>query len=133
MIIVLKRFSFKGPFTDKLETLVEFPIKDLDLTNYMPPPLLDQEQSYAKSINDLRDDPSQQVPPYKYDLFAVTNHYGSLSSGHCLVLFLIDRPKKPDAFADTAFINARGGWQYCDDSRITPADNREIVVSLFFY
>lgn len=85
LIIVLKRFSIKGPFTDKLETLVEFPIKDLDLTNYMPPPLppSDHGHSLAKSLNSLREDPSTQVPPYKYDLFGVTNHYGNLSSGHC--------------------------------------------------
>jgi ubiquitin carboxyl-terminal hydrolase 8 len=87
LIVVLKRFSFKGPFTDKLETLVDFPIKDLDLTNYLPPPLppSDQEygRSYAKSMDTLREDPSTQVPPYRYDLFGVTNHYGSLSSGHC--------------------------------------------------
>ena len=29
------------------------------------------------------DDPRSQVPPYRYDLYAVTNHFGTLSSGHC--------------------------------------------------
>lgn len=130
---MLKRFSIKGPFTDKLETVVEFPIKDLDLTNYMPPPLppSDQGQSYAKSMTSLREDPSTQVPPYKYDLFGVTNHYGSLSSGHCesATFLILDSHSLKNL--DTAFINARGGWQYCDDSRIVPADNRDIVVSSF--
>lgn len=62
---------------------MEFPIRDLDLTNYMPPPLPDPNVSYKEMVGKLKDDPSTQVPPYKYDLFAVTNHYGSLSSGHC--------------------------------------------------
>jgi len=39
LLIHLKRFSFKGPFTDKIEKHVDFPLKGLDLTNYMPPPL----------------------------------------------------------------------------------------------
>ena len=33
LLIHLKRFSAKGPFTDKVETFVEFPLKALDLTS----------------------------------------------------------------------------------------------------
>ena len=39
LLIHLKRFSSKGHFTDKVETFVDYPLKNLDLTNYMPPPL----------------------------------------------------------------------------------------------
>ncbi|KDQ61450.1 hypothetical protein JAAARDRAFT_30889 [Jaapia argillacea MUCL 33604] len=112
LLIHLKRFSFKGPFTDKIETVVDFPQKGLDLTNYMPPPLppgVDKSQ-----LNDGHpmspDDPRAQLPPYRYDLYGVTNHFGSLSSGHY-----------------TAFIASRGGWMYCDDSRVTPTDAKEVV------
>jgi hypothetical protein len=31
--------------------------------------------------------------------------------------------------ADTAFIASRGGWLYCDDSRVTPANAKDVVVS----
>jgi hypothetical protein len=31
--------------------------------------------------------------------------------------------------ADTAFVSSRGGWLYCDDSSVKPADAREVVVS----
>lgn len=82
LLIHLKRFSFKGPFTDKLETVVDFPLRGLDLTNYMPPPMppgSDKRQSVPLSP----DDPRAQIPPYKYDLYGVTNHFGKLSSGHC--------------------------------------------------
>ena len=27
--------------------------------------------------------PRAQTPPYRYDLYGVTNHFGTLSSGHC--------------------------------------------------
>lgn len=80
LLIHLKRFSVKGHFTDKMETFVDFPLKNLDLTNYMPPPL-------PPGINGgpriSTEDPRTQLPPYKYDLYAVTNHFGTLSSGHC--------------------------------------------------
>lgn len=88
LLIHLKRFSFKGPFTEKMETLVEFPLTGLDLTNYMPPPLppgLDKGSKvmYGKHQIVSPDDPRRQLPPYKYDLFGVTNHFGTLSNGHC--------------------------------------------------
>ncbi|KAH7335450.1 hypothetical protein B0J17DRAFT_670242 [Rhizoctonia solani] len=109
LIIHLKRFSFKGPFTDKLETLVEFPVKELDLTNYMPPPLTpDMDKDGLERFSSQ--DPRAQIPPYKYELYGVANHFGSLSSGHY-----------------TAFVKSRGKWMYCDDSRITPAESKEVV------
>jgi ubiquitin carboxyl-terminal hydrolase 8 len=86
LMIHLKRFSFKGPFTDKLETLVEFPVKGLDLTNYMPAPLppgMDKYQAPGQSAVARPDDPTVQLPPYRYELYAVTNHFGTLTSGHC--------------------------------------------------
>jgi len=107
LLIHLKRFSSKGHFTDKIETFVDYPLKSLDLTNYMPPPL-------PPGVNTghqlSREDPRAQIPPYKYDLYAVTNHFGTLSSGHY-----------------TAFISSRGGWLYCDDSRISQADSKDVV------
>ncbi|KAI0738660.1 cysteine proteinase [Daedaleopsis nitida] len=106
LLIHLKRFSAKGPFTDKIETYVEFPLKALDLTNYMPPPL----PPGVSVISHPPDDPRCQLPPYRYDLYGVTNHFGTLSTGHY-----------------TAFIASRGGWLYCDDSRVSPADPKDVV------
>ncbi|THH02988.1 hypothetical protein EW145_g6625 [Phellinidium pouzarii] len=109
LLIHFKRFTTKGHFTDKLETFVDFPLKGLDLTNYMPPPLPPGTERKPSAPISL-DDPRSQIPPYRYDLYAVTNHFGTLSSGHY-----------------TAFINSRGNWLYCDDSRIVAADAREVV------
>jgi len=81
LVIHIKRFEANGRFSDKIDTFVDFPIKSLDLTDYMPPPLpvgVDRGQSYGSP-----DDPRTQLPPYKYDLYGVTNHVGNLSSGHC--------------------------------------------------
>ena len=58
LIIQIKRFSH----TNKINTKVNFPLNDLDLSKYI-----------------LSSDKSR---PIKYDLFAVANHYGSLSFGH---------------------------------------------------
>jgi ubiquitin carboxyl-terminal hydrolase 8 len=112
LLIHLKRFSVKGPFTDKIETIVDFPLKGLDLTNYVPPPLPPDMRKNANKLTptSAADDPRVQVPPYKYDLYAVTNHFGSLSNGHY-----------------TAFVASRSGWLYCDDSRISPIDPKEAV------
>ena len=58
LIIQIKRFSH----VNKINTKVNFPLKDLDLSKYI-----------------LSNDNSKSI---KYDLFAVANHYGSLSFGH---------------------------------------------------
>lgn len=80
LLIHLKRFSVKGHFTEKIENFVDFPLKNLDLTNYMPSPL---PPGVGGTHPVSADDPRAQVPPYRYDLYGVTNHFGTLSSGHC--------------------------------------------------
>lgn len=76
LLIQLKRFTTKnGVFWDKSETPVIFPVKGLDLTRYVP-----YRQPTGKE--DL-DDPRTQVGPFRYDLYGVSNHMGTLSSGHC--------------------------------------------------
>lgn len=86
-------------------TCVDFPIKYLDLTKYMPPPLSTKPDPNLTAK--YRRDARTQTPPYVYELCAspacvkfralfladarpmfafldaVSNHTGSLSSGHC--------------------------------------------------
>ncbi|KAJ7580153.1 ubiquitin carboxyl-terminal hydrolase 4 [Mycena floridula] len=110
LLIHLKRFEANGRFSDKVDTFVDFPIKSLDLTNFMPSPLppgVDKGQFGGPTSPD---DPRTQLPPYKYDLYGVTNHIGNLSSGHY-----------------TAFVASRGGWMYCDDSSVKPIDSKQVV------
>lgn len=62
LVISLKRFSYNRYWRDKLDTFVDFPIKDLDLSPYI--------------IN-------ANHGPAVYDLVAVSNHYGGMGGGHC--------------------------------------------------
>ncbi|KAK9708423.1 ubiquitin-specific protease doa4 [Basidiobolus ranarum] len=62
LLIHLKRFSFSGPFRDKLDTLVSYPLRKLDMRPYLPP--------------------TQSKAPAIYDLYAVSNHFGGLNGGH---------------------------------------------------
>ena len=61
LIIQLKRFENN----QKIETFIDFPLKDFDISQFVFPD--------SKINNDI---------PKKYDLFAVANHYGRLEYGH---------------------------------------------------
>jgi ubiquitin carboxyl-terminal hydrolase 8 len=81
LIIHLKRFQFKGPFSDKIDTPVHFPLYGLDMGQFVAPPLPPaQAAQYAK----LAPDAIPRPPPSNmYDLYAVSEQIGTLSSGHC--------------------------------------------------
>ncbi|KAK3578660.1 hypothetical protein CHS0354_002964 [Potamilus streckersoni] len=61
LIIHLKRFSYDRYWRDKIDTLVEFPTRGLDMRKYV--------------IGD-------NSGPLLYDLIAVANHFGGLGGGH---------------------------------------------------
>jgi hypothetical protein len=62
LVIHLKRFSYKKKYwREKLETFVDYPVHDLDLSELAKGP---------------------QAKPPVYELYAVSNHYGSLGGGH---------------------------------------------------
>lgn len=133
LLIHLKRFEANGRFSDKIDTFVDFPMKSLDLTNYMPPPLppgVDKGQPNG-AISHSPQDPRTQLPPYKYDLYGVTNHIGNLSSGHCELFSCAFVPCiSCSPSSDTAFVASRPGWLYCDDSTVKPVDSKQVVVRL---
>lgn len=72
LVVHLKRFHYAGPWRDKLNTFIDYPMQNLDLTKYV---LGGSEASRVPNA-----DTSQR---YLYDLYAVTNHFGTLSGGHC--------------------------------------------------
>ncbi|XP_021498507.1 ubiquitin carboxyl-terminal hydrolase 8 [Meriones unguiculatus] len=61
LLVHLKRFSYDGRWKQKLQTSVDFPLENLDLSPYVIGPK-----------NSLK----------KYNLFSVSNHYGGLDGGH---------------------------------------------------
>jgi len=112
MIISLKRFKtsrskygFGGG--QKLDTLVDFPLENLDMAPYV----LSKKQ--------------KESGPIIYDLFAVSNHFGSVGFGHYT------------AFGKNPLTNQ---WLNFDDSSCSPISNsmgkKEIVsnaaYSLFY-
>lgn len=64
LIIHLKRFSFSRSWRDKIDTMVEFPVEGLDMTNYV----LNPKQKEQKRLT--------------YNLIGVANHFGGLGGGH---------------------------------------------------
>lgn len=62
LVIHLKRFSYSRYTKNKLETFVDFPIDDLDLTKYIAN--------------------KNSQPSCHFVLYAISNHYGSLGGGH---------------------------------------------------
>uniref|UniRef100_A0A3B3WTX6 Ubiquitin carboxyl-terminal hydrolase 8 n=1 Tax=Poecilia mexicana TaxID=48701 RepID=A0A3B3WTX6_9TELE len=61
VLVHLKRFSYEGRWRQKLQTSVDFPLDSLDLAQYVIGPK-----------QNLR----------RYNLYAVSNHYGGLDGGH---------------------------------------------------
>lgn len=88
LVVHLKRFSYSRYLKNKLETFVSFPTHDLELTKYIP----------GKDAA-------------VYELYAVSNHYGSMGGGHYT--------------AYTKFLDDNG-WYNFDDSHVSPVDENEI-------
>lgn len=63
LVIHLKRFHYNRFRRDKIDTTVNFPLRGLQLRDYIVDP------TYDKST--------------VYDLIGVCNHYGNLAGGHC--------------------------------------------------
>ncbi|XP_015873161.1 ubiquitin carboxyl-terminal hydrolase 8 [Ziziphus jujuba] len=62
LVIHLKRFSYSRFWKNKLETYVDFPVDNFDLSNYIA-------HRNGQSCN-------------RYMLYAISNHYGSMGGGH---------------------------------------------------
>ncbi|XP_057965864.1 ubiquitin carboxyl-terminal hydrolase 5 isoform X2 [Malania oleifera] len=91
LVIHLKRFSYSRSMKHKLETFVNFPIHDFDLTNYVAHKNCSHRQIY--------------------ELYALTNHYGGMGSGHYTAhIKLLDENR----------------WYNFDDSHISPINEDDV-------
>lgn len=106
LIIHLKRFTNQGRWRDKLNTPISFPLADLDLTEYVPPPLPPEQMP-----RDIEPTP-ETTPPFHYDLYGIANHYGTLHGGHYTAFV-----KNP--YKDT--------WNCFDDSKATRMDESQVM------
>uniref|UniRef100_A0A7N8X215 Ubiquitin carboxyl-terminal hydrolase n=1 Tax=Mastacembelus armatus TaxID=205130 RepID=A0A7N8X215_9TELE len=94
LVVHLKRFSYSRYMRDKLDSLVDFPLRDLDMSEFLINP---------------------NAGPCRYDLIAVSNHYGGMGGGH----YTAYAKNKDD-----------GKWYNFDDSSVSPANEDQIVVSV---
>jgi len=84
---------------EKLNTLVDFPLFGLDLGHHLA---------------SLGGDLDLETEDALYDLYAVSNHYGTMRGGHY-----------------TAYIRleATGQWVSCDDTRCVEVEAEEVVTT----
>lgn len=100
LLVHLKRFWYEGRWKQKLQTSVDFPLENLDLSHYVIGPKTNVK---------------------KYNLYAVSNHYGGLDGGHY-----------------TAYCRngARQNWYKFDDHEVSELSTSSVKSSaayIFFY
>lgn len=101
LVVHLKRFSYSRYSRNKLETHVDFPLTGLDLSAHVLVP------------------PGPDDPAPVYDLFAVSNHFGSLGGGHYTAFAKVPGPAGGPA-----------QWYCFDDSHVSPvADEADVKTS----
>uniref|UniRef100_A0A4W3K0H6 ubiquitinyl hydrolase 1 n=1 Tax=Callorhinchus milii TaxID=7868 RepID=A0A4W3K0H6_CALMI len=101
LIIQLKRFSFRNfIWRDKINDMVEFPIRNLDL---------------SKFCIGQKDDRQQPI----YDLYAVINHYGGMIGGHYTAYARLPSDKNSQ--------RSDVGWRLFDDSTVTTVDESQVA------
>ena len=94
LIICIKRFSGSGSYYSKNGDLIDFPLENLDMEKYIC------ENAPDKNFS-------------KYDLFAVSQHYGGTDGGHYTAICK----------------NVDGKWYNYDDSQVTEASPSQVVSS----
>ena len=92
LIICLKRFAKSGYGYGKDDTLINFPIENLDMGKYICGP----DKNYSK-----------------YDLFAVSQHYGGTGGGHYTAVCK----------------NIDGNWYSYNDSSVSPSSGSSAISS----
>ena len=92
LIICLNRFSNNGCYYSKNGTKIDFPLENLDMGEYICGPGKDN---------------------FKYDLFAVSQHYGDTGGGHYTAICK----------------NFDNNWYSYDDSSVSKASPEDVVTS----
>lgn len=94
LIVHLKRFKHNGYYNSKIDKFIDFPIDGLDLRDF----------TITKRGN--------------FDLYAVSNHYGSTSGGHYTAYAKNPHDKK---------------WYHFDDSSVNPVSNPSDIITSSAY
>ncbi|EGR32981.1 ubiquitin carboxyl-terminal hydrolase family protein, putative [Ichthyophthirius multifiliis] len=115
LIFHLKRFKTSaGTIKSKITKLIDFPLKNLNMTPYViekESPYVNYQNQQSQEQNLFQKSSFTLYDQYDkenliYDLYAVTNHYGSLGFGHY-----------------TAYAKNEGFWYRFDDSNVEKINN----------
>ncbi|CAD8192576.1 unnamed protein product [Paramecium octaurelia] len=117
LIFTLKRFkASSGFFKQKLETFVDFPVRGLDLTEFIlnknRPLDYDIETQQKEMIEEEFPGKREDDKKLLYDLYAVSNHFGGMGGGHYT------------AFGKN---HLNGKWYNFDDAQVNEVDEDQIV------
>lgn len=114
----MNRFATEDGGGKKVETTVEFPIKEFDITERIKQAKANKRfAGNVPKVQEINDNDGKIV----YNLCAVDNHFGSLHRGHYT------------AYSKNQFDNK---WYYFDDSRVIAADVNDAISGnayLLFY
>jgi len=107
LIVHLKRFSYQSGFLEKIEDLVNFPLRNLDLSQTLSAGI----KKHAKTSK-----PNSQL----YDLYAIVNHimYHTAGGGHYTTYVASDTQHS----GQKAQI-----WLKCNDSTVSRIDKEDLV------
>ncbi|KAK6537208.1 ubiquitin-specific protease doa4 [Orbilia ellipsospora] len=123
LIIHLKRFSSHGVWRDKVNTMVNFQ-KSVDLTRYVPPPLDPSKMPGGKALPPT----VETTPPFHYSLYAVTNHFGSLTSGHYTAFVRVSSGGPGVTSPGLGGAQTSGSvWHKFDDTKATKMESEDVV------
>lgn len=101
LVIHLKRFSKGASSWGKMSDLVDFPLENWDLTNWVEGKRTAEQLKTSNEGRALLGDQFEDKP-LLYDLFAVDNHYGGMGGGH---------------YTAYAKNTNDGRWHHFDDAR----------------
>lgn len=111
LVVHLKRFSYSRYSRDKLDTEIEFPLQNLNMSEY----LLNPSAASSKKIklSSGSDTQPHEAEPM-YDLYAVSNHYGGMGGGHYTAFCQMPDDQK---------------WYDFDDSNVSQMNTRSVQSS----
>lgn len=113
LVVHLKRFSYSRYSRDKLDTNIEFPLQQLDLSDFISRSACASSKKLRLSENGSSSEFSNHEEPV-YDLYAVSNHFGGMGGGHYTAFCQMPDSKK---------------WYDFDDSSVTEVDPKDVQSS----
>jgi len=82
LVVHLKRFSYSRYSRDKLDTNIEFPLQELDMSGFVPRSAFPSSKKMKLSDTESSMESTKTQDDLVYDLYAVSNHFGGMGGGH---------------------------------------------------